>query len=272
MQSKRRIASMTILAALLSLSLCGQANAQTWAGVTTPTYSCAPTAQLTGFNIIAYDTIGVLTGANPGPGHSMTIKVGSSAWPWNNPCTYGGSRVDNGYTCQGVVSTDTSPVSKQAGGMATFVSSTGGWYGLDFRGYQDAAPIYDSGVISLHCEVPPICWSHPEACGQTPIIVPLHAPASGDGNNGNTVNLTDAAHGVVFDIAGDGNPLQVAWTADDQSGFLAIDRDGDGLITSGRELFGNHMLPSADSGFIAIHDLLGTGAIFHAGDPGFAAF
>jgi hypothetical protein len=58
---------------------------------------------------------------------------------------------------------------------------------------------------------------------------------SGDG-----FSLTDADHGVRFDIAGTGNPIQIAWTAPgSKNAFLALDRDGSGVITSGKELFGN---------------------------------
>ena len=48
----------------------------------------------------------------------------------------------------------------------------------------------------------------------------------------------------MFDIDGDGVPEQISWTeADSDVAFLALDRDGDGRITSGKELFGNHTLP-----------------------------
>jgi hypothetical protein len=65
--------------------------------------------------------------------------------------------------------------------------------------------------------------------------------------------LTSAADGVSFDIDGDGIPEQIAWTeADSDVAFLALDRDGDGRITSGKELFGNHTLPGAKNGFDAL--------------------
>lgn len=44
---------------------------------------------------------------------------------------------------------------------------------------------------------------------------------------------------VLFDIAGNGRFATVAWTKRPYDAFLALDRDGDGLITSGKELFGN---------------------------------
>jgi len=72
-------------------------------------------------------------------------------------------------------------------------------------------------------------------CPCTPTNSPIIIDLSGDG-----FFLTDADHGVRFDIAGTGNPIQIAWTAPgSKNAFLALDRDGRGVITSGKELFGN---------------------------------
>ena len=64
----------------------------------------------------------------------------------------------------------------------------------------------------------------------SPVIVDL----TGDG-----FFLTDAAHGVAFDIANNGVPIHMAWTANSNNAFLALDRNGSGTITNGAELFGN---------------------------------
>lgn len=73
---------------------------------------------------------------------------------------------------------------------------------------------------------------------------------------GTGLKLTSAADGVRFDIRGDGRLLQIAWTArDSQAAFLALDRNGNGRIDNGKELFGNFtMQPPSDSrnGFVAL--------------------
>jgi hypothetical protein len=55
---------------------------------------------------------------------------------------------------------------------------------------------------------------------------------------GEGFHLTSAKNGVKFDIAGDGHPIQMGWTArGSTNAFLALPRDG--KITNGKELFGN---------------------------------
>ena len=74
--------------------------------------------------------------------------------------------------------------------------------------------------------------------------------------SGKGFSLTDAQHGVNFDITGTGKPVQIAWTAPGASNaFLCLDRNGDGHITSGKELFGNFtpQPPSLQpNGFLAL--------------------
>src|SRR6266702_138377 len=74
----------------------------------------------------------------------------------------------------------------------------------------------------------------PSGDGQIqPVCSPVILDLSGDG-----FSLTDAAHGVLFAISGSGKPIQVAWTAPSaDNGFLALARNGDGIINARDKIF-----------------------------------
>lgn len=103
--------------------------------------------------------------------------------------------------------------------------------------------------------------------GCTPIILNV-----GSG----TYQLTSASRGVTFDLDATGAPVRTAWTpANSDEGFLVLDRNSNGLIDNGAELFGS-VTPllaggHAANGFqaLASYDSDGNGVI-DARDPIFA--
>jgi hypothetical protein len=84
---------------------------------------------------------------------------------------------------------------------------------------------------------------------------------------GNGFNLTGVDNPVSFDITGGGTPWITSWTAiNSDDAFLVLDRNGNGTIDNGTELFGNYTpqpepLPQKRNGFIALaeYDRSGNG-------------
>jgi hypothetical protein len=108
------------------------------------------------------------------------------------------------------------------------------------------------------------CFStQTQSCIDTPIVMDL-------ADNG--YHLTDDRNGVNFDMYNNGFPIRWSWTGrGEDDSFLALDRNHDGLISAGAELFGK-LTPQPQStdrnGFtaLAVFDLNLDGQI-NAQDP-----
>ncbi len=90
-----------------------------------------------------------------------------------------------------------------------------------------------TAMNSTDCEFWGGIWSsHDCSCNFDmfdPVVIPLAGP----------LTLTGPRDGVLFDFDSDGVAEQLAWTrADSNAGFLALDRNGNGAIDDGSELFG----------------------------------
>jgi hypothetical protein len=113
---------------------------------------------------------------------------------------------------------------------------------------DDPPPVYQCDAIIPETNCP---YDFAEGCGPSPVLVDVL---------GNGFQMTDAMNGVNFDIDGNSDNVRerLSWTqAGTDDAWLVLDRNGNGVIDSGREMFGNYTVQpqppaSGRNGFLAL--------------------
>lgn len=108
-----------------------------------------------------------------------------------------------------------------------------------------------------------------EGGGNSPIILNIGK----EHKKFTSYKISSPEDGVFFDLNADGTPERLGWPEkNSELAFLALDRNGNGVIDDGTELFGNFTVQGRTNGFSALQILVnsnGDGSI-DAQDPGFA--
>ncbi|HWF93173.1 MAG TPA: hypothetical protein VN684_12865 [Terriglobales bacterium] len=153
----------------------------------------------------------------------------------NAPYNSGGSSGGGGNSCQG-------PPPVMCTGNSSPSCTSGSWTCPGNSIGCTIPPPYEGGCYAFSCtgEV----W---QCTASSPIVIDT---------DGSGFHLTSAANGVSFDFFGDGSHIQIAWTAQGSTnGWLALDRNGNGVIDSAKELFGNiteQPISGDPNGFLAL--------------------
>jgi hypothetical protein len=107
----------------------------------------------------------------------------------------------------------------------------------------DCGPDWDWNSLTCRCDI----YTPPH---YTPIVIDVL---------GNGFSMTNAVNGVRFDITADGIREQISWIANNSDdAWLSLDRNANGLIDNGAELFGNYTTQPAPptgterNGFLAL--------------------
>jgi len=194
------------------------------------------------------------------PFQTAPCNDGVQAEAWVNP---GGNPV---VTIGGTSTQATAYVQGYVYGYWTGGSKS--WYFYQDGGARQYVLVYQgSPAVDFGPDPVQVCYQNggfwdtsmdPPGCNYSPIVINL----SGNGHD----HLTSPGNGVWFDINAHGTPERVAWTkAGSDVGFLVLDRNGNGIIDDGSELFGTATVrrdgTRAANGFDALLDLDGGAGI-----------